>query len=68
MAHSAEIIIPFYTVWLNCAQWPIAWKDKVKYIREFESKFVTALDYKSGDQLGTFGETTEKENLTTLSL
>jgi hypothetical protein len=31
---------------------------KVKYLKEFESMFETALDHESGDQLGTFFKTT----------
>jgi hypothetical protein len=30
---------------------------KVEYLGEFESIFATALDHKSGGQLGIFGET-----------
>jgi hypothetical protein len=42
---------------------------EVEFLGEFESIFKTALDRKSEDQLGTFGEITlDKKNLTLLSL
>ncbi len=38
-----------------------------KFLGEFESMFKTALDYKSEDQLGIFGEINLEKNLTLLS-
>jgi hypothetical protein len=36
---------------------------KVKYLKEFEFMFETALDHESGDQLGTVGKTTLDEKI-----
>jgi hypothetical protein len=42
---------------------------KLKFLSEFESIFETALDHKSEDQLGTFGEINlHKKNFRLLSL
>jgi hypothetical protein len=60
VAHSAE---------QNSLQWPIARKDlRSGFLGEFESIFETALDHKSDDQLGTFGEITldKKSHVTVL--
>ncbi len=42
---------------------------KVEYLSEFKSIVKTALDHKSRDQIGTFGEITlDKKNLILISL